>query len=102
MDTILTAMTGLPAILPTAALVAALCFWRPAAVSPTTADSCGTDAGLRSCDTGGTPGGVAPSSTPPALSLAAWRPTCPFVRPLHRLVPDERGASRPSSYDRAA
>lgn len=31
--------------------------------------------------------------------LAAWRLTCLFVRPLHRLFPDEPGIARPAAHD---
>ncbi|WAZ25672.1 hypothetical protein STRCI_007182 [Streptomyces cinnabarinus] len=34
-------------------------------------------------------------AVPVGALLVAWRLTCLFVRPLHRLFPDERGPSRP-------
>lgn len=34
-----------------------------------------------------------------ASPLVAWRLTCLFVRPLHRLFPDEPGPARPAAGD---
>ncbi|MEU9737009.1 hypothetical protein [Streptomyces sp. NPDC048002] len=38
----------------------------------------------------------------PGSLFAAWRLTCLFVRPLHRLFPDEPAPVRPRTHDRAA
>ncbi|WP_405592383.1 hypothetical protein [Streptomyces sp. NBC_01092] len=134
MRTFLTAATGLPTILPTAALVVAVCFWLLVAVGVTAADSFDADADLVPWGMGGVPVAVAFSlltllawslsvgATCALIALAlpgpgagllrlvvqvgallvAWWLTCLFVRPLHRLFPDERSPARPSVYDHAA
>lgn len=115
------AATGLPGILPTAALLVVVCFWLLVAVGVTSVDSFDADADLTAWGMGGVPVavalslltvltwllgigsalvlvGLAPDGIPavalrPLVQLAAggvaWRLTCRFVRPLHRLFPDE-------------
>ncbi|MFE0255792.1 hypothetical protein [Streptomyces sp. NPDC059010] len=123
MRTFLTVATGLPTILPTAALVVVVCFWLLVAAGLTSVDSFDADIDLRpwglvgvpvavvistmtllawALSVGGnlllalyTPSGAATGLlrlTVPVLALlVAWRLTCLFVRPLHRLFPDEPG-----------
>ncbi|MFF9819780.1 hypothetical protein [Streptomyces sp. NPDC014006] len=118
-----TATTGLPGILATAALVITVFFWLLVAIGVTSADSLDADADLGPWGMGGVPVAVAltlltvlawllgigsvvlladlaPSGTtsaalrplaPVAAGFVAWRLTRRFVRPLHRLFPDEGG-----------
>ncbi|PWI16866.1 hypothetical protein DI272_23890 [Streptomyces sp. Act143] len=50
----------------------------------------------------GAAAGVLRLVAPVAALFAAWRLTCLFVRPLHRLFPDEPGPGRRTAGDRAA
>jgi len=127
MGTFLEAVTGLPALLFTAALIVVVCFWLLVAVGVTTATSFDSDADLGAWGMGGVPVTVAlslvtalawflavgtalllaycaPAGTVtgvlrllamPGALLTAWRLTRLFVRPLHRLFPDE--PSRPGA-----
>lgn len=123
MGTLLAVITGLPAILLTAALVVVLCFWFLVATGLASVDSFDADVDLRTWGMGGIPVAVVASSltllawalsvggnlalalfAPPGTTtgllrlivpvlalLVAWRLTCLFVRPLHRLFPDDPG-----------
>ncbi|WP_206307011.1 hypothetical protein [Streptomyces sp. F001] len=44
-------------------------------------------------------GGLLRITAPVWALLVAWRLTCVFVRPLHRLFPDEPGPSRPAETE---
>ncbi|WP_340374910.1 hypothetical protein U5640_06965 [Streptomyces sp. SS7] len=68
MRTFLAAATGLPTILPTAALVVIVCFWLPVALGVASARDFDADADLRSWGMGGVPVAVAL----PALPALAW------------------------------
>ncbi|MEW2560696.1 hypothetical protein [Streptomyces griseorubiginosus] len=47
------------------------------------------------------PAGAVPGALRPVVSpVVARRPTCRFVRPLHRLFPDEPGSRRPPAASR--
>ncbi|WP_430377236.1 hypothetical protein [Streptomyces sp. B1-3] len=47
------------------------------------------------------PAGAVPGELRPVASpVVARRPTCRFVRPLHRLFPDEPGSRRPPAASR--
>ncbi|MGY6024269.1 hypothetical protein [Streptomyces spinosirectus] len=49
----------------------------------------------------GAAAGVLRLVVPVAGLFAAWRLTCLFVRPLHRLFPDESAAARRTAHDGA-
>ncbi|MDL5199291.1 hypothetical protein [Streptomyces sp. ALI-76-A] len=68
MRTFLTAATGLPTILLTAALVVVVCFWVLAAVGVAAVDSFDTDVDLRTWRLDGVPVAVALS----VLTVLAW------------------------------
>ena len=68
MRTLLVAATGLPTILPTAALVVVVCFWVLALVRVTDIDSFDADVDLRAWRLGGVPVSVALS----LLTVLAW------------------------------
>ncbi|MFJ9539859.1 hypothetical protein ACIRPX_21675 [Streptomyces sp. NPDC101225] len=68
MRTFLVAATGLPTILPTAALVVVVCFWLLALVRITGVDSFDADVDLRAWRLGGVPVAVALS----LLTVLAW------------------------------
>ncbi|MFI5794336.1 hypothetical protein [Streptomyces sp. NPDC051677] len=68
MRTFLAAATGLPAILPTAALVVIVCFWLLVALGVVSARDFDADADLRAWGMGGVPVAVAVS----ALTALAW------------------------------
>ncbi|MGW7302329.1 hypothetical protein [Streptomyces sp. NPDC054829] len=40
----------------------------------------------------------APDTSARALPAPAAGPSCPFVRPLHRLCPDERSTALPGAH----
>ncbi|MFD1275727.1 hypothetical protein [Streptomyces kaempferi] len=128
METFVEASTGLPAILFTAALVVAVCFWLLAAAGAVAVDSFDADLDLDAWSMGGVPVTVAMSLlavlawllnaastvlvtvlstsetatgvlhllTPAGALPVAWRLTCLFVGPLHRLFPDEPVPSGPA------
>ncbi|WP_181361619.1 hypothetical protein [Streptomyces sp. A244] len=118
MRTFLSVVTGPPTILLTTALVVLLCFWLLVAAGLTSVGAFDADANLRARGMGGVPVAVAVTMltvsvggvlllavcTPPCAATGllrmvlpvaalpvAWRLTCLFVRPLHRLLPDEPG-----------
>ena len=96
MGTFLAAATGLPAILPTAALVVIVCFWLLVGLGVATARDFDADADLRAWGMGGVPVTVALSaltalawslSVGAALLLTAFAPSGPATGLLRMVVP---------------
>ena len=96
MGTFLAAATGLPAILPTAALVVIVCFWLLVGLGVATARDFDADADLRAWGMGGVPVAVALSvltalvwslSVGAVLLLTAFAPPGPATGVLRMVVP---------------